>query len=151
MSKLPKYATIGTRIRHIRAKLGLSQTKFAQNIGIAQRTLSDIEKGITKPSGPILLAIEYVYRFRKEWILYGEEPVYVDELNPPPIIPLTGTYASQRQLMYWINKLIRIFEEGDKGKIEAIKAQLRALDPLEKKQHGDTSKNARAGVKNNNT
>lgn len=134
VEKPHKYATIGNRIYQIRSKFNLSQAKFAVNIGISQRFLSDLETGRIKPSKPTLLAIEYVYKYRKEWILTGDEPIYVDALNPPQVMPHIGYETSDRQLRIWINKLIRIFEEGDKVKLEAIKAQLRAFDPGEKEE-----------------
>jgi transcriptional regulator with XRE-family HTH domain len=134
MTSIPKYLTIGNRIEQIRHKKGLSQAKFAKTIGISRPALSAIENGLTKPSMPILNTIEYKYGFRLEWILTGDEPIYVDPLSQPSVMPLTGRETSDRQLMFWISMITRIFEEGDKVKIEAIKAQLRALDPSTKKE-----------------
>lgn len=133
MTFIPKYLSIGNRIAQIRNKKGLSQLKFAQIIGISRPALSAIENGQTKPSMPILYTIEYKFSFRYEWILTGDEPIFVDDLNPPELMPLTGYETSDRILVAWINRLIRIFEEGNKQDIEAIKAALRAFDPLEKK------------------
>ena len=131
---IPKYLSIGNRITQIRNKKGLSQLRFSQIIGISRSFLSELEGGITKPSMPILYTIEYKFSFRHEWIVTGDEPIFVDDLNPPLIMPLTGYETSNSTLVIWINRLIRIFEEGDNFKIEALKAQLRALDPLAKKQ-----------------
>jgi len=133
MTLIPRYATIGLRIRQIRDKYKLSQTKFAERIGISQRFLSDLERGKIKPPMPLLLAIEYVYRFKGEWVLTGDDPIYVGDMAPV-VIPFAGIATSERQLKYWTFKLIRIFESGEKRKIEALKAQLRGLAPGEKKE-----------------
>jgi len=140
MTSLPKYYLIGNRITQIRNMKGLSQAKFANSIGISRPSLSAIENGLTKPSMPILYTIEYKYGFRNEWILTGDEPLYLDPLALHHTLPLTGYETSNKVLMFWINKLVQIFEEGNKEKIEAIKAQLRAL-ALERKEKEKDKKN----------
>ena len=129
---MQKYLSIGNRIAYIRSRSHLIQTKFAQSIGISPSFLSELENGITKPSMPILFTIEYKYNYRHEWVLTGDGETYLDPLQVRESI--TGYETSSRVLTVWINRLIRIFEEGDEKKIEAIKASLRALDPLAKKQ-----------------
>jgi transcriptional regulator with XRE-family HTH domain len=150
MEKPHKYATIGKRIQTIRSEKGMSQAKFAVNIGISQRFLSDLETGRIKPSIPILLAIEYVYKYRKEWILTGNEPAHVRVGEPPLIVyPPNEEALRDKQFMVWSKILARIFKEGDKAKIEAIKAQLRAFDPGEKKQGMGDSEDAGTESKSN--
>lgn len=130
MEKIPKYLSIGWRLRGIRNEKNMKQIPFAKAIGLSQAVYSGLENGFTKPAIPILLAMEYIYGVRKEWILSGEEPMYrtLDGLGTPiSIMPSDGD--SDRHQKLWINKLKRIFDEGDKTKIDAIKAQLRALDP----------------------
>ena len=138
---IPKYLSIGNRIMQIRNKKGLSQLRFAQIVGISRSFLSELEGGITKPSMPILYTIEYKFSFRHEWILTGDEPIFVNDLNPPVMMPLTGYETSDRVLVTWINRLIRIFEEGDTTKVDAIKASLRALDPQAKKVKPEKEEN----------
>lgn len=127
-----KYFSIGNRIAYIRSCSHFNQTKFSDSIGISRSFLSELESGITKPSMPILLAIEYKYGYLLEWILTGDGEKIKDPLQVRE--PQAFYKTSDRVLNLWIDILIRIFEEGDKSKIEALKAQLRALDPSAKKQ-----------------
>ncbi len=130
MNPLPKYATIGTRIRQLREIKGLNQSNFGKSLGISQMFVSDLEKGTTRPTETLLLAIEYVYKCRKEWIIHGDGEIWKFELDHPEVIDLGQ--ASAKMIQYWTNKLKRIFAEGDKNKIDALKAQLRLLDSGEK-------------------
>lgn len=95
--------------------------------------MSELENGVTKPSLPILYVIEWKFGYRHEWILTGDEPIYRDSAAQTVFLPIAGYETSDKILVAWIERLIRIFDEGDKVKIEAIKAQLRAFDPLTKK------------------
>jgi len=127
-----KYFSIGNRIAYIRSWSHFNQTKFSNSIGISRSFLSELESGITKPSMPILLAIEYKYGYLWEWILTGDGEMIKDPLQTRE--PQAIYKTSDRVLNIWTDILIRIFEEGDKSKIEALKAQLRALDPAVKKE-----------------
>lgn len=64
--------------------------------------------------------------------MHGDGDIWKFELDHPQIIDMDR--ASRRQIQYWTDRLRRIFSENSKDKIEALKAQLRALDPGEKKQ-----------------
>ncbi len=133
---MKRHLLIGKRIASIRSMLRLTQTKFAASIGISRSFLSELESGKTKPGMPILLAIEYKFGYRHEWIEVGEEPIHVYNSpvqRPIDITPLSEHEVSNRVLFFWTAVFNRIFEEGDKKKIDLLKAQLRALDPGMKK------------------
>lgn len=132
MTSIPKYLSIGNRITSIRNIANLKQAQFAKSLGISRPALSAIETGHTKPSMPILYVLEFKYNYRHEWVLTGDGEMYNDPLLVKDTTPEYRT--SNRALMAWTSKLIRIFDEGDDKKIEAIKAALRALDPVTKNQ-----------------
>jgi len=132
---IPKYLSIGNRIGQIRNKKGLSQLRFAQIIGISRSFLSELEGGITKPSMPILLAIEYKFDVSYEWIMTGDGSMdRPGSYGLNSIMPVSEAEKSNRAFLYWSGFLKRIFNAGNKQDIEAIKASLRALDPSAKKQ-----------------
>lgn len=131
---MSKYLTIGYRIASIMSKSHLTQAKFAETIGISSSFFSELKNGITKPSMPILLSIEYKYGYRWEWILTGDGEMIKDPSSTQIRESQPVYKTSNRVLLYWYDMVVRIFEEGDKSKIEALKAQLRALDPSSKKQ-----------------
>jgi len=135
-TKFNKYFSIGNRITRIRENCGLSQRKFADSIGISQSFLSELELGITRPSIPILLAIEYIYGFRKEWVATGDEPIYKTEFDRPTLFSADGLEMSQKQLNVWLFRLIKVFRSGNKDKINLIKAQLRLFDSETETQGG---------------
>jgi transcriptional regulator with XRE-family HTH domain len=133
---MSKYLTIGYRIASIQSKSHLKQAKFAETIGISSSFFSELKNGITKPSMPILLAIEYKYGYRWEWVLTGDGEMIKDPLSTQNREPQAAYKTSDRVLNIWIDRLIRIFEEGDEKKIEAIKSSIRALDPgIKDKKH----------------
>ena len=67
-----KKSTIGQRVKIIREKHEPNQAGFAKKLGVSRATVSEIENDNTSPSGPLVLAIEYVYGVPREWILKGE-------------------------------------------------------------------------------
>lgn len=69
------------RLRQLRAKLGLSQQKFADQVGVSLSMLSAIEQGRIK------LSVDFARRISQkcdgitaEWLLYGEEYPVNDDL-----------------------------------------------------------------------
>jgi transcriptional regulator with XRE-family HTH domain len=128
MKLLSKYFSIGNRIKQIRDKYNLSQKRFADNIGISHSFLSELEAGITKPSMPILYSIEYKYRYRWEWIMTGDGEMHVDSLNPPVMLSSVGKEVFDRSIVFWVRKLIKILETGDKDRVAAVKTMLKTLD-----------------------
>lgn len=66
--------TVGQRVKIIREKYEPTQGAFAKKLGISRATVSEIENDNTQPSGPLLWAIEYVYKVPKQWILEGTGP-----------------------------------------------------------------------------
>ncbi len=127
--KMSKFLSIGYRIASIRNAFHLSQTKFADSIGISRSFLSELENGITKPSLPILFTIEYKYGYNYKWILTGDGHPYFNSATPPLTMPITGRELPDRVVLYWWSIVERIFMEGNKDKVDALKAQIRALDP----------------------
>lgn len=64
----------GTRIRARRKELGLNQGELASLVGIAQGTLSDLERGDTRlPSAEVLLRMAKALQVSQAWIVTGRE------------------------------------------------------------------------------
>lgn len=134
MEKIPKYFSIGCRISSLRSQSGLSQAKFGKSIGLSQSAYSELELGNKEPTMPVLLAIEYVHGVCKEWVMAGDEPKMRarDGFGTPiQTYPINNDTDRHRKL--WINKLNRIFDEGDNVKVDTVKGMLKAFDPGEKK------------------
>jgi len=66
--------TPGQRIRAKRKELGYRQNKFAAMVGMAQSTLSEIERGESNmPSAENLKKISVALNVSESWIMYGKD------------------------------------------------------------------------------
>ena len=73
--------TIGSRIKHIRKSLEMTQKGFAESLGIVQGFLSAIEKGKKTPSYTLLIALQHLYKVKPEWIHTGEGKISLSSSN----------------------------------------------------------------------
>jgi transcriptional regulator with XRE-family HTH domain len=65
---------IGVRLKQLRVELALSQTEFAQELGLTSPSLvSDVERGIRDPSKRMLLAIHNKFGRDLNWLFYGKQ------------------------------------------------------------------------------
>ena len=72
--ELRTLSTPGERIKQRRTQLGMSQGALARLVGMAQSTLSEIERGDTKlPSADNLMRIAKVLGVTQAWIVTGKE------------------------------------------------------------------------------
>ncbi|MEK5034936.1 helix-turn-helix transcriptional regulator [Paenibacillus sp. FSL R7-0302] len=63
---------IGMRIKHLRNAHSMSQAAFANQIGILQGTLSEIERSKSSPSVETIISISKEFGVKTDWILRGE-------------------------------------------------------------------------------
>ncbi len=60
------------RIKQVRAYTGLTQTKFAEKIGVKQNTIALLESGQRNPSTQLILSIVREFGISREWLETGE-------------------------------------------------------------------------------
>ena len=77
-------------LRIIRKKLGLTQSKFAEPLGIKGSTISSMERGITNPSNSVLDLIEIKYKVNRKWLLTGEGELFPGGKTDAPIYKKVG-------------------------------------------------------------
>jgi len=75
--------SIGERIIKLRKTLGLTQTEFAQELGITQQFVSQIEKGVREASEQLLKHLCDRYNTTMLWLVKGEGEMF---LSPEEII-----------------------------------------------------------------
>lgn len=63
--------TIGERIKKVRQELNMTQTKFANQIGSVQNTITGYESGRRTPSSPVIALICREFNVNEEWLRYG--------------------------------------------------------------------------------
>ncbi len=64
---------IGSRFKIVRKMNNLNQNQFAEAINISQGRLSEIEKGICKPSADTLILIAEQFRVDLNWLLLEDK------------------------------------------------------------------------------
>jgi Predicted transcriptional regulator with C-terminal CBS domains len=68
-------AHIGKRIKEIRKKVGLTQSRFADLFGVDRGHISKIESGKANPSKQLIKSICRSFYIREAWVLEGKEPI----------------------------------------------------------------------------
>lgn len=63
---------IGNRIKTVRQTMKKNQKNFAEDLGLSQSHISNIEKGNDKPSLTLIKLICLKYEISEEWLLYGQ-------------------------------------------------------------------------------
>jgi len=64
------------RIRNVRKALGLTQTEFAEKLGIKQNTMANLETGRRNASKQLLFSICREFGVNLDYLLHGDEPMF---------------------------------------------------------------------------
>ena len=73
---------INERIKQIRKESGLTQSQFAEQIGLRQNSIALLESGKRMPSDQTILSICREFRVQQEWLRTGEgEPFRAPEVD----------------------------------------------------------------------
>ena len=73
---------INERIKQIRKESGLTQSQFAEQIGLKQNSIALLESGKRMPSDQTILSICREFRVQQEWLRTGEgEPFRAPEVD----------------------------------------------------------------------
>ena len=67
-----------TRIKELRAALGLSQQKFADKIGIARGNIAAYEVGKNKPSDAVISLICKEFNVNDYWLRTGNSEMFIE-------------------------------------------------------------------------
>jgi len=144
---------IGQRIKALRG--ALSQKDFSRKVGVPFRSFQRYESGERVPSVEILKRISDQTGTPLDRLIKGEESSadykqfaeYLTAADAPRVVvgkdlnlyvcklikDKDKTNLSVRKMdPELFDQFLRILEEGDKTKLEAVKAQLKALDPKKK-------------------
>lgn len=66
---------ISEKIKELRKKTGLSQSKFSAKFGIPVRTLQQWEQGISAPPNYLVRMMEYIMLLEEKGQIEDEEPI----------------------------------------------------------------------------
>jgi len=67
------------RVKEIRKENNLTQTEFAERVGVGQNTIARIENGTRNPSGSVVRMICREFHVSQNWLENGIEPKYIDQ------------------------------------------------------------------------
>lgn len=73
--------TLARRLYLARDELNLSQSEFAQRIGVSRRSVVNYESGSTQPSRPVLLSWALATGVPLDW--FEEAPDYTPRIHAP--------------------------------------------------------------------
>lgn len=115
----------GERIREFRKKRGLTQKELSGSIKYSDAYLSEIERGISKPSRDFLIKLTEVYGVSIDYVLYGSEEEQKKYLM---VKEAEGQYeilpTSTKKLL---GNVKEILESGNEVMIDALKANIKAF------------------------
>ncbi len=66
------------RLKQLRSELHLTQTAFAEKIGVKQNTVATYEMGRNEPGAPIIHSICSAFNVNEEWLRTGEGEMFQD-------------------------------------------------------------------------
>ena len=64
------------RLKELRKKLGLTQKKFAEKLGISRNNIASYETGKSNPGSSIIQLICRVYNVNETWLRTGEGEMF---------------------------------------------------------------------------
>jgi transcriptional regulator with XRE-family HTH domain len=115
----------GERIKEFRKEKGLTQRELANAIKYSDAYLSEIERGVSKPSRDFLIKLTETYGVSSDYILYGSE----DEQKKYLIVK--EAEAKYEILPTSTKKLLdnvkEILESENEVMIDALKANIKAF------------------------
>ena len=118
---MKKIEKIGERIRAVRLKEGLTQSEFAQKIGISGNRLSEYETKGDPPKSNILASIYRNFDVDATWLLTGEGMM---EKNKVPNEPLDKRIKEmEEKVKYLIDRDLNKTE----GKVTAVPMYLHSI------------------------
>lgn len=147
---------IGNRIKFLRTSYSMNQSVFAKRINISQASLSDLEKGKTKPSVDTLINISDQFNISLDWLIKGsfidkqhtnsEKLKGILDLIPKQILEnqneilekfnITRNFLDQIYNIYLSEFFLTAFSSEEKKFLYS----LRFLNPIEKKELFDILK-----------
>jgi len=99
---------IRSRLHELRRKLGISQGKFAEKMGVKQNTWSNIENGTNPCSERYINLVCLTFNVRKEWLVNGQGEMLADSFSTPQT---DSNQPSMAELSPEVAELIAIYNE----------------------------------------
>lgn len=113
------------RIKQVRTNAKLTQTEFADKLGLTKNYISLVENGNREPSDRTIADICRIFDIRKEWLLTGEGEMKEPRTREEEIADLVGQ-ALNGSNDFKLAVVKMICSRTDK-ELEALEAALRNI------------------------
>lgn len=97
------------RIKELRERLGLTQQKFSDRIGLKRQTIAAYEMGKIEPSDSTLLLLCKEFNVNEEWLRTGKGEIFLPESNDE-LKALAKKYNLSYGTQILIEKIVRMKE-----------------------------------------
>ena len=111
------------RIKQLRKELKLTQEEFSSKIGIGKSALSRIESGSNNPSEQTILFICQTFGVCRDWLEFGEGPMYqdADPDSSAALVPdLVAVLEGHPALLDLMKKVVRRFKPSDWDRLDQL-------------------------------
>ena len=126
------------RIREIRECKNLSQTKFAEMLGMTRSMISNMELGLVDVPDYRIKAICKTYNVNEQWLRTGEGEMFNDE-HPPSLDALSELHNLDDLSRATIEEYIQMPEGARKNFLDLVHA---VAEKVRKAQYRDATSEA---------
>lgn len=85
---------MNTRIKQIRQEAGLTQSQFAEKIGLSRNYVAMVEIGQRDPSDRTISDICRIFDIQEDWLRYGLDPMRAVKSREEEIAQMVGAALS---------------------------------------------------------
>ena len=125
---------MNSRIKMIRQNEGLTQSQFADKIGLSRNYVAMIEIGQREPSDRTISDICRIFDIQEDWLRYGLEPMRAAKSREEEIADLVGSALTGSS--EFKKSVIRMICSRTDEELKALEAALQAVDDGIKKDQG---------------
>ena len=116
---------MNTRIKQIRTEAGLTQSQFAEKIGLSRNYVAMIEIGQRDPSDRTISDICRIFDIQEDWLRHGLEPMRAAKSREEEIAELVGSVLSGSS--DFKKAVIRMICSRSDDELKALEDALRAV------------------------
>lgn len=125
---------MNTRIKLIRQEEGLTQSQFAEKIGLSRNYVAMIEIGQRDPSDRTVSDICRIFDIQEDWLRHGLEPKRAEKSKEEEVAELVGSALSGSS--EFKKAVIRMICTRTDAELQALEAALQAVYEGIKKDQG---------------
>ena len=127
---------LGRRIKELRTTVRLTQSEFAEKLGVSKRAVQEWEAERRTPSEPVLRQIEQTFSVNPEWLRHGKGEMFLKKVNEEEEVLFEFFEALESSLGMKIPRAVkravsRMYEMQDmKGVLEVLTDYLQEIEEV---------------------